>query len=229
MGRTSNNPRHVKPDNPFRGILRVGALIAVLTTTSLHAQSLINNGTFESPVFSAADTYLPVGSTALPGWTVAGGEISIHNDLFNLLPAVGGGHQYLDVTGLYGYDKGILSGPILTVPGQLYEVSFDLGVFYSDINYGDAAVDVSFNGVFAGTWLNENTLTVRGTDWERMSFIYQAVLPTTTIELLGSHAGGNAAIGVDNISFVAVPVPGGLVLSSLGIGLVHCLRRRRTL
>jgi hypothetical protein len=101
---------------------------------------------------------------------VVGGEIHVNNDLYIVdLPAVGEGHQYLDLTGNTGHNKGVLSNPIATVPGLHYELSFDLGAFLYGGSFGDAAVDLSFNGTPAGTFVNVNSLVQNGTDWERIS------------------------------------------------------------
>jgi Ca2+-binding RTX toxin-like protein len=74
-------------------------------------------------------------------------------------------------------------------------------------SFGDAAVDVLFNGNLAGTLINTNTLNNNGSDWERFSILYQAVSPFTSIQLLGSSLGRDLGIGIDDIRWRQVDPP----------------------
>jgi hypothetical protein len=221
--------------NLFKQTLFLLCLTPILGGGRLNAQNLLTNGTFENPKFNNALTYLQPGSTVLTGWTVVGGEIHVNNDNYINLPAFEG-DQYPEITGNYGYGKGILSDPISTIPGQLYELSFDIGAFYFGGSYGNAAVDVSFNEIQAGTLINFNTLTANGTDWEKVSIAYQATMPTTRIRLTGSQAGKDWGIGIDDIRFIQTQskqnsglasVPAPLPIFGCGGALAYARKLRR--
>lgn len=176
-------------------------LIPILHAGNCRAQNLITNGSFENPGFADYFYYLQAGSTAIPGWTVIGGEIHLNNDNFINLPAAAG-DQYAEITGNVGYGKGVLSDLLTTTPGTIYELSFQLGAFNgAGASFGNAAVDVAFNGVQAGTFVNLNSLTSNGTDWEKIIINYTADSPQTRIKLTGSTAGSPYGIGIDDVRF----------------------------
>ena len=167
----------------------------------LYGVGLITNGSYESPGFAGAFYFLQAGSTTVPGWTVIGGEIHLNNDNFINLPAAAG-DQYAEITGSVGYGKGVLSDLLTTTPGTIYELSFQLGAFnVGGGSFGNAAVDVAFNGVQAGTFVNFNSLTSNGTDWEKVIVNYTAESPQTRIKLTGSTAGSPYGIGIDDVRF----------------------------
>ena len=208
------------------------ALIPILDAGNGRAQNLINNGSFESPGFNGAFYFLQAGSTAIPGWSVVGGEIHLNNDNFINLPAAAG-DQYAEISGNVGYGKGVLSDLLTTTPGTIYELSFQLGAFnVGGRSFGNAAVDVAFNGVQAGSFVNLNSLTSNGTDWEKVIINYIADSPQTRIKLTGSTAGSPYGIGIDDVRFVPTgetqqtSVPGPLPI--LGIAsLWHQARKLR--
>jgi hypothetical protein len=214
------------------GGLLVLALISILHAGTGRAQNLITNGSFENPTFADQLYFLQSGSTAIPGWTVVGGEIHLNNDNFINLPAAAG-DQYAEITGDAGYGKGVLSDLLATTPGAVYELSFQLGAFnYFGGSFGNAAVDVAFNEVQVGTYVNLNSLTSNGTDWEKIIISYIADSPLTQIKLTGSSAGSPYGIGIDDVQFVPAgesrqaSVPGPLPI--LGIAsLWHRARKVR--
>ena len=127
---------------------------------------------------------LPVGSTAMPGWTVAGSEalawIGPANP-FSLTASAG--NYFLDLT---GYNSG---GPfsgvtqsITTVPGSTYQLSVDLG---SSSIYGLPSAIVASAAAAAQTF----TSTQTGTDnWESETLSFTATGATTTISLVPEPA-----------------------------------------
>ena len=52
--------------------------------SSANAANLLTNGSFEDPNIVANNTYTlyPLGSTAITGWTVVGGEIQLTPDTY---------------------------------------------------------------------------------------------------------------------------------------------------
>jgi hypothetical protein len=213
-----------------KGLL-VLALISILHAGNGRAQNLITNGSFEDPAFADALYFLQPGSTAIPGWTVVGGEIHFNNDNFITLPAAAG-DQYAEITGDVGYGKGVLSDLLATTPGTIYQLSFQLGAFNFGGSYGNAAVDVAFNEVQAGTFVNFNNLTLSGTDWEKITIAYIADSPQVRIRLTGSVAGSPYGIGIDDVQFVSAGVtrqasaPGPLPILGFA-SFWHCARRLR--
>ncbi len=211
------------------------ALIPILHAGNGRAQNLITNGSYESPGFAGAFYFLQAGSTTIPGWTVIGGEIHLNNDNFINLPAAAG-DQYAEITGNVGYGKGVLSDLLTTTPGTIYELSFQLGAFnVGGGSFGNAAVDVAFNGVQAGTFVNFNSLTSNGTDWEKVIVNYTADSPQTRIKLTGSTAGSPYGIGIDDVRFVPAgetqqtSVPGPLPILGIASLWFHVRKLRNSI
>lgn len=105
-------------------------------------------------------------------------------------------------------------------------------------SYGEAAVNVSINGVDQGLFRNQQSLTSAGSDWQTMSFNYVA---TTTSTRLPDHQCPGHGLqlpghGLDNVSLSYVsgpPVAGhsagtaNVCLDAGGLGVMGALRRSR--
>src|SRR6266404_7787924 len=105
-----------------------------LFATGAHAgPNLLTNGSFENTtnfVNQGNDTMdLPVGSTLMPGWTVAGSHyLSWIGPTNPFGVTASDGSYFLDLTGyIFGAPFSGVSQTIATSPGSTYQLSFDLG------------------------------------------------------------------------------------------------------
>lgn len=211
-------------------------LTAGIFLGSAHAASLVTNGSFEVPDIGGGSYVLyTTGSTAINGWTVLGqpgDDVQLTPDTYGGLQA-SDGHQWLDLTGIYGYDKGVRSDAFVTALGATYRVSFDVGNY---IPYGMSTLGVSVNGepeqLFANTSLALNPKSPM--NWAAFGFDWVADSTSTQLDFLGRANAGlsnDAVIGLDNVAFElikpAVPEPQTWALMLGGLGLVASIARRR--
>lgn len=197
--------------------------LVLLGASSLQA-AVLTNGGFESP--ASQDTpSLPVGSTYLDGWTVLLAEIAHCVDCADFGSAGGGsaseGQRSLDLTGYHDASPyGGVRQVFTTVPGQQYQVSFDVGA-----RQGTSAVQLTIGSTVAsGTSFSGGSQIV----WTPSSAWFTASDPSTALELIGTQASwGGIFIGLDHVVVTPVPEPSdavgvlGLVVAGMA------LRRRR--
>ena len=218
----------------------MAVLLGVVLFTALPIQgSVLVNGSFESPVSDITPS-LAVGSTFLDGWAVIGAEIALCVECADFGSAGGGsaseGRQSLDLTGYHdGLPYGGVHQVLATVPGQAYEVSFDVGA-----RQGTSTVQL-FMGLpgQGGGWpfdpsvlLASGSATSGGTEvvWKRASASFVATELSTAIALTGHGASwGGIFIGLDHVVVNPVPEPVStcLVLAFAGVAVTAVHRRRR--
>ena len=228
------------------------------------AANLLTNGGFEDPVYATKTGcwyYCNYGAgpvsagTTFAGWTVvdlgAGGvDTSPARDGYvslvpnNVFSGYGVsspyGIQFADLTGVNGQGKGVRSDAVVTEVGATYQVSFALGEFWvsGQGSYGEAAVNVSINGVDQGLFRNQQSLTSAGSDWQTMSFNYVATATSTRLQITNALGTGYSYLGtgLDNVSLsyvsgppvvASVPEPETYALMLAGLGVMGALRRSR--
>jgi hypothetical protein len=140
------------------------------------------------------------------------------------------GRQWIDMTGITGYDKGVLSDAIATTVGGLYHLSFDVGNY---LPFGVSTLGVSVNGGPEQLFVNPS-LAVTATNpmnWATFGFDWVATSSSTQLAFLGRANGAqsnNLGIGLDNVVFAPVPEAGSLGLMALGLAAIGLrLGRRR--
>lgn len=203
------------------------ASVLAVAAVSAHAETnLLVNGSFEEPQIPS-HTYVTYGSgsTAIAGWTVVGADTQLTRTEF--VPA-SHGTQWIDLTGSYGYNKGLRSDAIATVIGNTYELSFDLGDYYAQ-GFQTSTLGVSING--GANTLFTNIYQGGTMDWERKSFSFVANSNSTNITFIGIENGtlsNNAVIGLDNVVLIsAVPEPSTYAMLLSGLFGVAAFARRK--
>jgi hypothetical protein len=210
----------------------LGATVAcaLLVSGAASAANLVTNGSFENGSFTdntGQDTdSLPLGSTAMTGWTVSGSEglawIGPTNP-FGLTAS--DGSYFLDLT---GYSDGApfsgVTQTISTVAGAHYSLTFDLG---SSTNWGIPDGITASAGSTSGTFTSTNTTSTNA--WESETLNFTAAGTSTAISLLGEQ--GDAYIGLDDVSVVEtsgpIPEPATWVMLIGGMAAVGAAARRR--
>ena len=189
-------------------LIKTSIIASLFALSAVNAQAetnLLINGSFEEPqVPGMAWKIFGSGSTAITGWTVVGADTQLTRTEF--VPAAHG-TQWIDLTGIYGYNKGLRSDAVATTIGQSYELSFDLGDYYAQ-GFQTATLGVSING--GANTLFTNIYEGGVMDWERKSFRFTATSASTNITFLGVENGAlsnNAVIGLDNVVLNTSPVP----------------------
>ena len=184
------------------------ASIALLFSGTVTYGQLVN-GSLEDTSGTFApngDNYmeLPVGSTALPGWTVVFDSVSWlpNGNPWNLTTP--SGSMFLDLTG--NHDNGSFGGisqTIATSPSQAYRLSLSLGSQQDQPAFsGPMSVSVS-----AGASSQSFTFspTGFGNQWADFSLDFVASSGSTVITILGTASNGGSYLGLDNVRIAAVP------------------------
>jgi len=210
------------------------ALAASLALSPAFGANLLTNGDFESPAVGNSYALYGNGSTAITGWTVvdplnAGGIALQPSSQYSSLGVVAyQGAQFVDLTGVTGQGKGLLSDVVSTTVGGKYQLSFALGEFWvlGAGTFGTAAVDVTINGVSQGSFINPISLTAPGTDWQVQTLQFTANSGSTRIQITNLTGPGysNLGTGLDAVSLqsVSAPVPEAATWALMLAGLCFC-------
>lgn len=210
-----------------KGLVFAGVLFsATLLGAQAHAAS-ITNGDFEDTTNftdnTGADTdSVPLGSTALTGWTILNHNVSWVGPANPFHLSHNGGY-FLDLTDYHdGPPYGGIEQTISTVAGAHYTLSFDLGA--------DSGLAASGILATAGTTSHDFVFAASAPDqWETEFLSFVATGASTTISLVGSA--GSQYVGLDNvrIALATTPIPGSLLLFGSALGGMGLLARRRRL
>jgi hypothetical protein len=218
-------------------VVTLACLAASLSGTG-HAANLINNGSFETPSIVASGAYLNynTGATGITGWTVLGPStgvpVSLVPDTYLGLKA-SDGRQWIDLTGITGYDKGLKSDDFATTVGSSYTLSFDVGNY---LPFGISTLGVAINGGAEQLFTN-TSLAVTATNpmnWAAFSVTWVATTPSANISFVGRANGAlsnSNVIGLDNVRFdlAPVPEPHSAWMLLLGLPMLGAWRRRTLL
>ena len=207
------------------------ATLAGLFSMQAHAENLLVNGDFESPLvwnagISYNSGYSAFTGSQIPGWTIEGGHaVTVHNT--SAYPTISGAFSVNTDGEGYNQHNAYLYQDFASNSGYQYELSFDWKSWYSD---GNPKLDVSivdttnnsvlYHGNFSSpSPLQHETAVFNGTgNWLKLRIM----------ESPESGYNDNAFI-VDNfaVNVVAVPEPETYAMFLAGLGLMGAIARRR--
>ncbi len=196
----TNFPVTVDLDSSFQGVVASQA-------------NLIANGSFESPVVPVG-SYLDYagGSSAIPGWTVAGSDVAVISGAFTqsgITFNAADGKQWLDLTGVTSNSmtNGVTQ-TVATTIGQEYQLTFDVGSTSDGSLFFPATVDLSIDGGARTHYFNSN-ITPKAQNWEQFTVDFTATHSTTNLAFFDGSAANNFSAGLDNVQLTALG-PGGV-------------------
>lgn len=206
------------------------ASASLLDTTARADISLIVNGSFENGNVSGAFSTLAAGSLGLTGWTIEEGQI----DYIGSYWEASDGSCSID---LNGFVAGTISQTFATEIGKTYYVTFDMSGNpdgnSSNVN-PEKNLLVQAAGQSAEFSFDSSDSTLSDMGWVTQTWSFVATDTTTTLSFtsLDVYSGGSSwakdngyGAALDNVSVVAVPIPGSLLLSVIGLGLARGRKR----
>jgi hypothetical protein len=193
--------------------------------------NLFTNGSFEQGDFvdNTGDGFmaLPNGSTAITGWTVYNDTLSWGNNSTPLGIRSSDGYFFLDLTG--GDDTlphAGVSQTIGTTAGKIYTVSFDLGTYQTNPNWGGPVSLLATAGSTSIPFTFDPTGS--GNQWDTFSFDFVASSSNSSVSFQGLSALTESYIGLDNAKVSAAPIPAAVWLFTsglVGLGLIKHLAK----
>jgi len=185
---------------------------------------MVQNGSFESGPGVGSYVVVPVGSTAITGWTVVGRPIDYIGSFWTSSDGV----RSLDMNN--GDGPGGIEQVIHTTPGNTYLVTFDMAgnpVPGSGLVPPIFTMDVSASGspTPTGSFSFDTTGHTTGNmGWTQKQWTFVAGGTDTTLRFMSTTDSSLWGPALDNVS--VVPVPAAVLLGLLGLGAAG-LRLRR--
>jgi hypothetical protein len=173
---------------------------------SAHAQNLLVNGSFEAGAFSDSGNgtqQLLAGSTDMSGWTVMTDDVAWITNANPFGVTASEGVMCLDLTGYTdAAPGGEVNQVVPTTVGQLYQLSFDLGVIPDQPTFAGPITVAASAG---SSWMSftHNPEGV-GMQWGTYGLEFVATSETTSITI--GAVSGQYFVGLDNVVLVAVGV-----------------------
>ena len=188
---------------------RILPALLALVCSAFASAAQFQNGSFEIGTLSGdpCNVSLPVSSTAITGWTVISGNIDY------VTPAcwpASEGTRSLDLVGTGSI--GGIEQTFDTVPGQAYEVIFDLAGNPSPLFPPTVKnLTVTVNGTPQSYTYNTLDHTPATIGWTPHSFTFVAAGTSSTISFVSDMTGSSfAGATLDNVRVLAIP-PGAWV------------------
>ncbi len=196
--------------------------------------NLLINPSFEEPYNPGFPNYadLPGGSTYLVGWTTIldGVEVFTSTDIglgFVWPTTIADGKQAVDLAPGLRKGGGGIQQTFSTIPGNQYDVTFDLGTALNHGKNGTGNIELAVDGI-----THSYSVSTQSPDWEwsPRGFSFTANDVTATLVFRSFDNPELHFASVDNVSVRAVQANGatGLYLTAALLGLCCLLFRNRT-
>jgi hypothetical protein len=205
------------------------AFVALAFGSTAARAAILTNGSFEDGNYddAAASGHvesLPVGSTAITGWTIICGELGWGRNDNAFAPGTATeGNFLLDLTGFHdAAPYGGVTQTIATTPGTAYALGFDLVTYESDARYRGPISVTATAGNTSQTFTFVPLTGSTGPQSGHFILPFIATGASTVITLQGTS--GNQLIGLDNVT---VPEPTALGLMAVVGGCLTLRRRAR--
>ena len=219
--------------------VKTAVAVAAVSVAGLASANVLVNGSFElgtipNPRLSDGGTTLPIGSTAVTGWTVIDATVdwlqtnTVSSNAFTaweLSPQEG--NRFMDLTGLSSGPYGGVQQSFPTIVGLQYDISFWLGSTNTALlNTGQATtlLAVGTAPILTATTLFDPTPAGKN-KWEQRTGSFVATGTTSTLSFTG--VSGFNYIGLDNVVVTAIPEPGTVALMLAGLAAVGSIAARR--
>ena len=162
----------------MKRLLNIGIiLVLLLACIGVTSANLVNNGGFEDPL--ASGTFTPNMASGVTGWTIESGNIDLIGTLWTSYEP----DQSIDLSGC---ERATISQSIVTVPDEVYKLSFALaGNTYDAPN--TKTVEVFWDGGSQGTFdFNTNGYTTANMGWKIIEIPnLKATSSSTEIKFMG--------------------------------------------
>jgi choice-of-anchor C domain-containing protein len=192
--------------------LGTSGLMLVLSAGVASAASLVTNGSFEAG--TNPGSYLTVNagdSTSITGWTITSGSVDYIGSYWQASDGV----RSLDLS---GNQAGASSQSFATIPGQSYQVAFDLSG-NPDGTRGTKTVEVSATGATPADYTYDTSAegnTLATMKWQSESYTFTATSNSTTLaftSLVNSPYGP----ALDNVAVIPVCTPTGFFRDGMNL------------
>jgi len=193
--------------------------VAFSSTSGRASANLLTNGSFENGCFvnnGYGEQSLPVGSTAITGWTTTTAELVWFINGNEYGATAQDGSMFLDLTGHHvSYPYGGVSQTVNLAAGD-YTLTFYIGAAGS--NDGPKSVYASAGNQSNVLFTFTPAPGATGTVWQQETLNFSvATAGNVTISLVGNSAVGSNDLGLDNVDLEAasaVPTFGGSLKTS---------------
>jgi choice-of-anchor C domain-containing protein len=199
---------------------RFSLALTALLSTSVQAQNLLTNSSFEQPVVSSPFLRFEAPSTGIPGWSVVSGNLDLCASVWQQTD----GLNSLDMDG----DRaGAIEQTFITQPGQCYTVLFQFSGNPSNLPR-IKTMRIEAAGESTTTQFDTAGRSFQNMGWELRTWQFTASAGQTTLRFtsLNNLTGWGPAL--DNVRVFAGPVvltqpasqtrcPGGTATFSVGI------------
>ena len=196
----------------MKGLIRLVLAFALISGAAEagHAQNLIIDGGFETPVVpNGSGTGFGLGQT-FSKWVVTGdpGDVVITSGMYTAngftFPAHSG-QQWLNLFVTSSTPIGVQQ-TVTTNPGSVYQLTFWVGNAYGFGGNASSTVNVFVNDQLLTSVINTGGKGKTALVWHQFSANFTASTDVTTVTFINANPAGYGGVnGLDNVSLELVP------------------------